>query len=86
MLFIRPVILRDAQNATTLTNERYRMLQESERSYQTPNHLLLPNMPNVVLPDVDLRPKNAAVAPMVDAKPGDDQAAKAPAAVPASKE
>ncbi|MBV8465095.1 MAG: type II secretion system secretin GspD [Burkholderiales bacterium] len=86
MLFIRPVILRDAQNATTLTNERYRMLQESQRSFQSPNHLLLPNMPTVVLPDVDLRSKQEAAAPIGDTKPVDGQATSVQAPAPAAKQ
>lgn len=68
MVFLRPVILRDGPSAQALTNDRYQMLQETQRASKSDDHLLLPNQPDVTLPIFDARglksePKKAAEPP-----------------------
>lgn len=55
MVFLRPVILRDGKSAAALSGERYQQLQESEAAYRPEKRFLLPDMPAVSLPTIDVR-------------------------------
>lgn len=75
MVFLRPVILRDGQSAQALTNERYQLLQDTQKAFRTDPHPMLPNQPEVTLPLLDARKPAGADAP----------AQAQPLGVPASK-
>jgi general secretion pathway protein D len=57
MVFLRPVILRDGLSAQALSNERYKLLQDTQKGYKHDSHWMLPTQPEVVLPLLDARPK-----------------------------
>ncbi|WP_269530764.1 type II secretion system secretin GspD [Chitinimonas sp. BJYL2] len=63
MVFLRPVVLRDSQSAATLSNERYQMLRETQQAYQSDRRVMLPDLPEVALPVLDVRPAKPAEAP-----------------------
>jgi general secretion pathway protein D len=63
MVFLRPVVLRDGKSAQALSSERYKMLQDAQGAYRADNHALLPNLPPVTLPTLDVRPGSAATQP-----------------------
>ncbi|TJZ73861.1 type II secretion system secretin GspD [Chitiniphilus eburneus] len=51
MIFLRPYILRDGKASEALSNSRYQYLKSQQESFDIPNHLLLPDLPKVRLPD-----------------------------------
>jgi len=64
MVFLRPVILRDGKSAAALSNDRYQMLQEAQGAYQQDSRLMLPDLPTVSLPVLDVRqPKPTTAEP-----------------------
>ncbi|WP_374352302.1 type II secretion system secretin GspD [Chitinimonas sp.] len=67
MVFLRPVVLRDGKSAQSLSNERYQMLQGVQGGYHADKHVMLPNLPEVSLPTLDVR-QGAAVSTNTPAK------------------
>lgn len=59
MVFLRPVVLRDGKSASILSNERYRLLQDTQSDYRPDKHLLLPDLPNFTLPSLNVPAGNA---------------------------
>jgi general secretion pathway protein D len=66
MVFLRPVVLRDAQASASLTGDRYEYIRNEQLHTQSGAHLLLPDVAAPALPplQLDLRAKPAA-APAV---------------------
>ncbi|AZN35030.1 type II secretion system secretin GspD [Iodobacter ciconiae] len=52
MVFLRPVVLRDADATRILSSDRYQYLRAEQNRFERPSSALLPDMPAVVLPDV----------------------------------
>jgi len=50
MVFLRPVILRDSQATTALSNERYQYLRAEQSAFDPGKNFMLPDLPKVVLP------------------------------------
>ncbi|MFC7420358.1 type II secretion system secretin GspD [Iodobacter arcticus] len=70
MVFLRPVVLRDADATRTLSSDRYQYLRAEQNNFERPSSMLLPEMPAVVLPEVidarkatPLTPSEPVVAP-----------------------
>ncbi|AMC33318.1 type II secretion system secretin GspD [Janthinobacterium sp. B9-8] len=70
MVFLRPVVLRDANATRTLSSDRYQYLRAEQNHFERPTSLVLPDMPAVVLPEVidarkatPLTPSEPVVAP-----------------------
>ncbi|WP_148715205.1 type II secretion system secretin GspD [Chitinolyticbacter meiyuanensis] len=51
MIFLRPYILRDGKASEALSNSRYQYLKAQQEGFQIPQHLFLPDLPAVQLPD-----------------------------------
>jgi general secretion pathway protein D len=69
MVFLRPVVLRDGKSAQALSTERYKMLQDAQSAYHADKHVMLPNLPPVALPPLDLRSGAALSQPGDNATP-----------------
>ncbi len=52
MVFLRPVVLRDADATRNLSSDRYQYLRAEQNRFERPSSALLPEMPAVVLPEV----------------------------------
>jgi general secretion pathway protein D len=52
MIFIRPSVLRNAQTAQGLTQDRYAYLRDKQEHSQVPWNLILPSMPGPVSPEL----------------------------------
>ncbi|HEY9103647.1 type II secretion system secretin GspD [Chitinimonas sp.] len=65
MVFLRPVILRDGKSAAALSGDRYQELQAAQAGYQPEKRWMLPDLPTVTLPALDVR--QSAQQPAVDA-------------------
>ncbi|WP_199065666.1 type II secretion system secretin GspD [Chitinimonas sp. BJB300] len=63
MVFLRPVILRDDQSTSALSNDRYEMLRKDQAEFVTENRAFLPDLPQVVAPVLDARPGKGLLAP-----------------------
>jgi general secretion pathway protein D len=70
MVFLRPVVLRDADATRNLSSDRYQYLRAEQSRFERPSSALLPEMPAVVLPEVidarkatPLTPSDPAVKP-----------------------
>ena len=65
MVFLRPVVLRDAQASASLTGDRYDYIRNEQLQTQPGAHLLLPELNAPKLPplNLDLRNKPGAAAP-----------------------
>lgn len=50
MVFLRPVVLRDAQASNTLSSARYNYLRAEQGRFEMPKNLLLDNAPKIQLP------------------------------------
>ena len=53
MVFLRPVVLRDAAGPGAITTERYRQMMEEQKRSRPPQSPVLPNPEPPVLPDLD---------------------------------
>ena len=53
MVFLRPVVLRDAAAPGAITTERYRQMMEEQKRSRPPQSPVLPNPEPPVLPDLD---------------------------------
>lgn len=51
MVFLRPRILRDSEATAALSNERYQYLRAEQNSFKMPKSSVLPDLPNVMLPE-----------------------------------
>ncbi|WP_284699760.1 type II secretion system secretin GspD [Chitinolyticbacter albus] len=51
MIFLRPYILRDGKASETLSNSRYQYLKSQQEGFVIPQHLFLPDLPQVNLPE-----------------------------------
>jgi general secretion pathway protein D len=51
MVFLRPVVLRDAASATALTTDRYDYIRNEQIQIKPDHHFMLPDMPVPVLPE-----------------------------------
>lgn len=51
MVFLRPRILRDSEATAALSNERYQYLRAEQSAFRVPKSSVLPDLPNVVLPE-----------------------------------
>jgi len=56
MVFMRPVILRDAAAPTSLTGDRYEFMRDAQRNLQMPDHPLLAPMQGPVLQTLEVAP------------------------------
>ncbi|MBY0443608.1 MAG: type II secretion system protein GspD, partial [Burkholderiales bacterium] len=70
MVFLRPVVLRDADATRNLSSDRYQYLRAEQNRFERPSSALLPEMPAVALPEVidarkatPLTPSDPAVKP-----------------------
>ncbi len=65
MIFLRPVILRDANTAATLSGDRYDVIRGIQGGTQLPERLALPPMPGPTLPPPQQLPSlpNAPASP-----------------------
>ena len=61
MVFLRPVILRDAKSSQALSSERYDYIRAEQGRFEMPKSLMLDAPPKVQLPPL-------APAPLVDAR------------------
>ena len=50
MVFLRPVVLRDAQASNALSSARYDYLRAEQGRFEMPQNLLLDNVPKIQLP------------------------------------
>jgi general secretion pathway protein D len=69
MVFLRPVVLRDGKSSLALSTDRYRLLQDVQNDYHADKHVLLPNLPEVSLPTLDVRPGSPVTANAPAKKP-----------------
>jgi general secretion pathway protein D len=51
MVFLRPVIVRNADDAAAVTNPRYDYILGQQKSVEPAHHLILPDIPNPMLGD-----------------------------------
>jgi general secretion pathway protein D len=51
MVFLRPVVLRDAASAAALTSDRYDYIRNEQIQIKPDHHFMLPDMPVPVLPE-----------------------------------
>ena len=51
MVFLRPYVLRDANSATALTNDRYDFIRKNQAAFPMERNLFLPDMPVGTLPE-----------------------------------
>jgi len=56
MVFMRPVILRDANAPASLTGDRYEFMRETQRNLQLPEHPILAPMQGPVLQPLEIAP------------------------------
>jgi general secretion pathway protein D len=70
MVFLRPVVLRDADATRNLSSDRYQYLRAEQNRFERPSSALLPEMPAVALPEVidarkatPLTPSDPAIKP-----------------------
>ncbi|MGH8773582.1 MAG: type II secretion system protein GspD, partial [Burkholderiales bacterium] len=52
MVFLRPVVLRNAAAAEPITGSRYDYIRNEQDKSRLPPHIILPNMPAPVLPQL----------------------------------
>ncbi|MEN9659089.1 MAG: type secretion system protein GspD [Pseudomonadota bacterium] len=52
MVFLRPVVLRDADATRALSSDRYQYLRAEQNHFERPASFVLPEMPAVALPEV----------------------------------
>ncbi|QDQ25519.1 type II secretion system protein GspD [Chitinimonas arctica] len=64
MVFLRPVILRDGVSAGALSGERYQQLRDAQGAYKMDSRWMLPDLPKVQLPAIDLRRPSSASVPI----------------------
>lgn len=79
MVFLRPRILRDSEATAALSNERYQYLRAEQGAFAIPKHVLLPDLPKVMLPESAAQPAAQVkpdVAPLVDLRQAKDKAAE----------
>jgi general secretion pathway protein D len=67
MVFLRPLVLRDAPTSAGLTADRYEIIRNMQGAQQVPNQIPLPSMPGPQLPPqlAPLAPGQPAVPPLV---------------------
>ncbi len=58
MVFLRPVVLRDAQASASLTGDRYEYIRNEQAQTQSGSHLLLPDLNAPKLPPLQLDLRN----------------------------
>ena len=64
MVFLRPVIVRDAQDAAAVTNQRYDYILGVQKAAKAPHKPLLPDLPLLTLDrDLDIGRKPSATTP-----------------------
>ena len=63
MVFLRPVVLRDAQASRSLSTDRYQYLRTEQGKFASPNSLVLDDLPKIQLPPLDPRISDALAAP-----------------------
>ncbi|MND02235.1 hypothetical protein D3C83_215420 [compost metagenome] len=51
MVFLRPLVMRDAAAPGSVTSERYRQMIEEQNRAQPPQHPVLPDLETPVLPE-----------------------------------
>ncbi len=67
MVFLRPLVLRDAKSSAALSSERYDYIRAEQGRFELPKSLVLDAPPKVQLPQlVPAAPAAPAVAPVVD--------------------
>jgi general secretion pathway protein D len=59
MVFLRPLVMRDAQAAESITGDRYDYIRDVQASQTLRPSLVLPNMPPPELPPLDRSPRPA---------------------------
>jgi len=71
MVFLRPVVLHDAQSSASLTSDRYQYIRNEQLQTQSGSHLLLPDLNAPKLPPLllDLRSKPGTPATTPKAQP-----------------
>ena len=69
MVFLRPVVLRDAPASASLTGDRYEYIRNEQLQTQSGSHLLLPKLAAPQLPPLDLRSKPSAAPAATKAQP-----------------
>jgi len=62
MVFLRPVILRDAKSINALSSDRYEYLRSEQGKFEMPKNLLLDGLPKVQLPPQKVAPDDASKA------------------------
>ena len=67
MVFLRPLVLRDAKSSAALSSERYDYIRAEQGRFELPKSLVLDAPPKVQLPQLaPAAPAAPAVAPVVD--------------------
>ena len=69
MLFLRPYVIRDADDARPLTVQRYDMMRRLGEETVQPPHFALPSFEGPILPELDLGQGAAPDAAPVQAPP-----------------
>ena len=68
MVFLRPLVLRDAKSSAALSSERYDYIRSEQGRFEMPKSVLLDPPPKVQLPQLAPVAPAAAVAPVVDVR------------------
>ena len=68
MVFLRPLVLRDAKSSAALSSERYDYIRAEQGRFEMPKSVLLDAPPKVQLPQLAPAAPAAAVAPVVDVR------------------
>jgi len=88
LVFLRPVVLRDAEGLQTLTGDRYEYIRREQEQVKVPEHWLLPETPSPQLPAFGTSTTPGMAGSRLSPVPGPAPAAPAPpppaAAPPAS--
>jgi general secretion pathway protein D len=84
MVFLRPVVLRDAPTSAGLTADRYDIIRNMQGAQQVPNQIPLPPMPGPQLPPqlAPLAPGQPAVPPLVPGRSPETPPPPAPQTAP----
>jgi len=68
MVFLRPVVLRDAQASASLTGDRYEYIRNEQLQSQSPKNHLLPDLTAPTLPPFQLDLREKAAKPQAGSK------------------